>query len=318
MNALQPKEIKAMRVAYGEALLDMGAERDDLVVLDADLAHATTTYLFGEKYPNRFFNVGIAEQNLMGVASGLAISGYTAVASTFSLFGTGRAYEQVRNSICYPGLNVKLALTHGGVTAGEDGGSHQAIEDIGLMRGIPGMTILVPCDAIEMRKVLRVALDHDGPVYIRVSRPPAAVFSDADAPFVIGKASRLRDGDDVTIMAIGLMVWQALLAAEKLAGEGISATVLNMASVKPIDRDAVIAAARRTGRLVTAEEHSVIGGLGTAVAEVLADACPTPLVRVGVQDQFGQSGTPDGLLEHYGLSADGIVAAVKKVMGRKQ
>ncbi len=318
MNALQPKEIKAMRVAYGEALLDMGAERDDLVVLDADLAHATTTYLFGEKYPNRFFNVGIAEQNLMGVASGLAISGYTAVASTFSLFGTGRAYEQVRNSICYPGLNVKLALTHGGVTAGEDGGSHQAIEDIGLMRGIPGMTILVPCDAIEMRKVLQAALDHDGPVYIRVSRPPAAVFSDADAPFVIGTASRLRDGDDVTIMAIGLMVWQALLAAEKLAGEGISATVLNMASVKPIDREAVIAAARRTGRLVTAEEHSVIGGLGTAVAEVLADACPTPLVRVGVQDQFGQSGTPDGLLEHYGLSADGIVAAVKKVMGRKQ
>ncbi len=315
MSGLQQKDTKAMRVAYGEALLELGGEKQDLVVLDADLAHATTTYLFGEKYPDRFFNVGIAEQNLMGVSSGLAISGYTVVASTFSLFGTGRAYEQVRNSICYPGLNVKLALTHGGLTAGEDGGSHQAIEDISLMRGIPGMTILVPCDAIETRKALRAAVAHPGPVYIRVARPPAAVFTDEDAPFAIGKATRLREGKDVTLVAIGLMVWQALQAAEELAEVGIDASVINMHTVKPIDREMILAEARKTGRIVTIEEHSVVGGLGTAVAEVLSESCQIPLTRIGVQDEFGQSGTPDGLLAHYGLTAAGIVKTVKQAMG---
>ena len=315
MSGLQQKDTKAMRVAYGEALLELGGEKQDLVVLDADLAHATTTYLFGEKYPDRFFNVGIAEQNLMGVSSGLAISGYTVVASTFSLFGTGRAYEQVRNSICYPGLNVKLALTHGGLTAGEDGGSHQAIEDISLMRGIPGMTILVPCDAIETRKALRAAVAHPGPVYIRVARPPAAVFTDEDAPFAIGKATRLREGKDVTLVAIGLMVWQALQAAEELAEVGIDASVINMHTVKPIDREMILTEARKTGRIVTIEEHSVVGGLGTAVAEVLSESCQIPLTRIGVQDEFGQSGTPDGLLAHYGLTAAGIVKTVKQAMG---
>ena len=309
---------KAIRVAYGEALAELGAERDDIVVLDADLAHATTTYVFGEKFPERFFNVGIAEQNMMGVAAGLAISGLTPIASTFSMFGTGRAFEQVRNSICYANLNVTLALTHNGITVGEDGGSHQSVEDIALMRSVPGMTVMVPCDAIEMRKALRTAVDHPGPVYVRVSRPPAPIFTADDAPFIRGKANKLRDGDDVTIIAIGLMVYQSLLAAEELEADGIQATVLNMHTVKPIDRDAIVEAAGRTGRIVTVEDHSVIGGLGSAVAEVVATEAPARLKRLGLQDCFGQSGTPDALAEHYGLTGKHIAAATRQFIGAGQ
>ena len=318
MTALNIRGTKAIRVAYGEALAELGAERPDLVVLDADLAHATTTCVFGDKYPDRFFNLGIAEQNMMGVAAGLAISGFTPVASTFSIFGAGRAFEQVRNSICYANLNVTLALSHNGLTVGEDGGSHQSVEDISLMRSIPGMTILVPCDAVEMRKALRAAVDHPGPVYIRVTRPPAPYFTEDDAPFQIGKANTLRYGGDITIIATGLMVYQALLAAAQLEQEGIHATVLNMHTIKPIDHAAIIDAAHKTGRLITVEDHSVIGGLGSAVAEVLAEGCPARLLRMGLQDCFGQSGTPDSLLEHYGLTARHIADNARKLMGEKQ
>lgn len=306
---------KAIRVAYGEALAELGGERPDLVVLDADLAHATTTCVFADQYPDRFFNLGIAEQNMMGVAAGLAISGFTPVASTFSMFGTGRAFEQVRNSICYPGLNVTLALSHNGLTVGEDGGSHQAVEDIALMRALPGMTILVPCDAIEMRKALRAAIDIPGPVYIRVSRPPAPIFTEDDAPFIPGRANRLRTGGDVTIVATGLMVYQSSLAADLLADDGIQATVLNMHTIKPIDREAIILAAARTGRLVAVEDHSIIGGLGSAVAEVLATDYPARLKRIGLQDCFGQSGTPDALADHYGLTAPHIASTVRAFLG---
>ncbi len=317
MSALNIRGTKAIRVAYGEALAELGGERPDLVVLDADLAHATTTCVFGDKYPERFFNLGIAEQNMMGVAAGLAISGLTPVASTFSIFGAGRAFEQVRNSICYPHLNVTLALTHNGLTVGEDGGSHQSIEDISLMRSIPGMTVLVPCDAIEMRKALRAAINHPGPVYIRVTRPPAPYFTEDDAPFTIGKANTLREGSDITLIATGLMVYQALLAAEQLKKEGISAAVVNMHTIKPIDREAIIAAAKKTGHLITVEDHSIIGGLGSAVAEVLAENCPARLRRIGLQDCFGQSGTPDALLEHYGLTAPHIAENALKLLGEK-
>ena len=316
--AITIRGTKAIRVAYGEALTELGAERTDIVVLDADLAHATTTCVFGDMFPDRFFNMGIAEQNMMGVAAGLAISGHTPVASTFSMFGAGRAFEQVRNSICYPHLNVTLALSHNGLTVGEDGGSHQSVEDISLMRSIPGMTILIPCDAIEMRKALRVAVDHDGPVYIRVSRPPAPFFTEDDAPFTIGKANKLRDGKDVAIIATGLMVYQALLAADQLAEEGVQATVINMHTIKPIDHEIITDVAQNIGRLITVEDHSVIGGLGSAVAEVLVTEYPARLVRMGLQDCFGQSGTPDSLLEHYGLTARHIADTARKTMGEKQ
>ena len=316
--AITIRGTKAIRVAYGEALTELGAERTDIVVLDADLAHATTTCVFGDTFPDRFFNMGIAEQNMMGVAAGLAISGHTPVASTFSMFGAGRAFEQVRNSICYPHLNVTLALSHNGLTVGEDGGSHQSVEDISLMRSIPGMTILIPCDAIEMRKALRVAVDHDGPVYIRVSRPPAPFFTEDDAPFTIGKANKLRDGKDVAIIATGLMVYQALLAADQLAEEGVQATVINMHTIKPIDHEIITDVAQNIGRLITVEDHSVIGGLGSAVAEVLVTEYPARLVRMGLQDCFGQSGTPDSLLEHYGLTARHIADTARKTMGEKQ
>lgn len=311
---LEVKETKAIRIAYGEALAQMGEAYKNLVVLDADLAHATTTCVFGDQYPDRFFNVGIAEQNMMGIAAGLAANGFMSVASTFAMFGTGRAYEQVRNTVCYPKLNVKLACTHSGLTVGEDGGSHQAIEDISLMRGIPGMTILVPCDAVEMKKVLRAALDYNGPVYIRVARPPSPVFTSPDTPFEIGKATRMREGKDITLIATGLMVYQACLAAQSLAQEGIEASVINMHTIKPIDSEVILEMAKKTGKILTIEEHSVVGGLGSAVAEVLSAAGGAKLQRMGIQDQFGQSGTPDALLEHYGLTAKHIAENAKQMV----
>ena len=305
------KETKSVRVAYGEALQELGASKKNLVVLDADLAHATMTCKFGEAYPECFFNMGISEADMMDTAAGLAISGFVPVASTFALFGTGRAYEQIRNSICYPKLNVKIACTHSGLTVGEDGGSHQSVEDISLMRGVPNMTVVVPCDAVQMKKALTAAVEMNGPVYLRVSRPPAPVFTEESDAFEIGRGNLLKKGSDLTIIATGLMVYQALVAAEELDKQGVSAAVIDMATIKPIDKEIILEAAKTTGKIITVEEHSIIGGLGSAVAEVLAENAPVPMKRIGIEDRFGQSGTPDELLKAYGLSADNIVKQAK-------
>lgn len=307
-------ELKALRIAYGETLSELGSRMPNIVALDADLAHATATYLFGEKFRNRFFNMGIAEQNMMGVAAGLALSGFIPFASTFALFGAGRAFEQVRNSICYSKLNVKIAVTHPGLTVGEDGGSHQSIEDISLMRTLPNMTVIVPCDAVETKKAVLAAAQWEGPVYLRIARPPAPVFIREDDPFVIGKANVLLDGADISILATGLMVYRALQAAELLKQAGIRAAVVNVHTIKPLDREVVIKMAQKTGRVITVEEHSVIGGLGSAVAEVLSENIPVQLKRIGIADQFGQSGTPDGLLDHYGLSTANIVKTAQEMV----
>lgn len=316
---VQVKATKSIRIAYGEALAELGAEREDIVVLDADLAHATTTAVFGDKFPQRFFNMGIAEQNLISVAGGLSISGFIPFASTFAMFGAGRGFEQMRNTVCYPNLNVKLALSHSGVSVGEDGGSHQAVEDISLMRSIPHMTVLVPCDAIELGKLLRAAVDYKGPVYIRVARPPAPVFTDEKTPFEIGKGIVMREGKDVAIIATGLLVYQALLAADELSKSGIEATVVDMHTIKPIDSDLIVRLSKSIGTLITAEEHSIVGGLGTAVAEVLAEKAPARLRRIGLPDCFGQSGTPDELFEYYGLTAKNIVEVTRQTLaGDKQ
>ena len=314
MGALNIRGTKAIRVAYGEALAELGGERPDLVVLDADLAHATTTCVFGEKYPERFFNLGIAEQNMMGVAAGLAISGLTPVASTFSIFGAGRAFEQVRNSICYPHLNVTLALSHNGLTVGEDGGSHQSIEDIALMRVVPNMTIFVPCDSMETKKAVFAAARINGPVYIRVARPVVETFTTESTPFVPGKANILREGADVCIIATGLMVKEALKAADALAGEGVGASVVNMHTIKPFDGECVLEMAGKCGAIVSVEEHSVIGGLGSAVAETLAGKSAAKFRRLGIKDRFGESGKPADLFAEFGLTPADIVAACKSLI----
>jgi transketolase len=309
-------EMKALRIAYGEALVELGTQNEKIVVLDADLAHATTTCMFADQYPNRFYNVGIAEQNLMGVAAGLSQTGLIPFASTFALFGAGRAYEQVRNTICYPKLNVKIAVTHSGVTVGEDGGSHQSVEDLALMRVVPNMTVLVPCDANEVKKAVAAAAALEGPVYLRIARPPAPVFTEINAPFTVGKANLLRNGKDVTLIATGLMVYQALEAADELAKNGIDAAVVNMHTLKPFDNEMVVKMAAQTGRIITVEEHSVIGGLGSAVAEVLSEKVSggCRFKRIGLEDCFGQSGTPDELLKIYGLTAENIAKAAKTLM----
>ncbi|WP_425058458.1 Apulose-4-phosphate transketolase subunit B [Sporomusa carbonis] len=307
----------ATREAYGLALKDLGGRNKNVVVLDADLSKSTKTNVFAKAFPDRFFNVGIAEQNLMGVAAGLAAAGKIPFVSTFAMFATGRAFEQIRNSICYPKLNVKIAATHAGLTVGEDGASHQSVEDIAIMRALPNMTVIVPADATETRQAIDFAAEHKGPVYIRLGRAAVPnVFGEA-YEFGIGKAVPLIDGTDVTIIACGVMVAPARHAAEHLVAEGISARVLNMASIKPVDTGAIIAAARETGAVVTCEEHTVIGGLGSAVAEVLAEYAPAPLERVGVMDTFGESGTPDALLKKYNLTEEAIVAAAKKAVSRK-
>ncbi|WKY47465.1 transketolase family protein [Eubacteriaceae bacterium ES3] len=310
-------EKKSTRVAYGEYLVKLRDENQDLVVLDADLSGATKTNIFAKQCTERHFNVGIAEANLMGMSAGLAAVGKVPFASTFAIFGAGRAYEVIRNSICYPKLNVKIALTHSGISVGEDGGSHQSIEDIALMRVMPNMTVLCPADAVETEKMIDAALEIDGPVYIRLGRSDVPVLFDENYSFKVGKATPLKDGNDVSIIATGLMVGPALEAVEALAAEGISAELLNMGSIKPIDTAAIEAAAKKTGAIVTAEEHSVIGGLGAAVAEVLAETYPVPMERIGVKDRFGQSGKVPPLMEEYGLTAKDIVAAAKKVIGRK-
>ena len=304
----------ATRASYGKALVELGAENPDMVVLDADLSGSTQTKKFAEVYPDRFFNAGIAEANMMGMAAGLAISGKTVFASSFAMFASGRAYEIIRNSIAYTGANVKVCATHAGVTVGEDGASHQCIEDISLMRGIPGMIVLNPADDVSARALIKAAAAYKGPVYIRLGRAAVPVIYEEGKTFTIGKALRVREGSDAAILATGILVDAALKAADLLAAEGISCRVLDVHTIKPLDKEEVLAAARECGRIVTAEEHSVIGGLGSAVAEVVSEEAPCKVVRVGVKDVFGQSGTPADLLKVYGLTPEDIAAAVKEAM----
>ncbi len=308
-------EAKSLRVAYGEALVELGAVNDRIVVLDADLAHATMTSIFEAKYPDRFFNFGLAEANMMCAAAGFAHSGLVPFASTFALFGTGRAYEQIRNSIAYVNANVKFGLSHSGLSVGEDGGSHQSVEDIALMRVVPNMTIFVPCDPVETRKAVFEAVRIDGPVYIRVARPVVETLTADDTPFIPGKANVMREGSDVCIMATGLMVRDALKAAQTLAGEGIHAAVVDFHTIKPFDDDRVLEMANRCGAIVSVEEHSVIGGLGSAIAEVLAGRSSAKFRRLGIQDTFGISGKPADLFEKFGLTAGHIAAACKSLIG---
>ncbi len=308
----------ATREAYGNALVELGGKNDKVVVLDADLAAATKTGAFKKAFPERFFDTGIAESNMMGVAAGLATTGYTVFASSFAMFAAGRAYEQVRNSIGYPHLNVKIGATHAGISVGEDGASHQCCEDIALMRSIPGMVVINPADDVEARLAVLAAAEIDGPVYLRFGRLATPRLFDENYKFEIGKGVELKAGTDVTIIATGLMVNEALIAADTLAAEGINARVINMATIKPIDRDIIVKAAKETGVIVTAEEHSVIGGLGSAVADVVCEECPVPVIKVGVEDEYGASGPAVEMLKRYGLTADGIVAKVKQAVALKK
>lgn len=301
----------ATREAYGKALVELGAKNKDVVVLDADLSKSTKTADFQKVYPDRFFNMGISEQDMMVTASGLATCGKIPFASTFAIFATGRAYEQVRNSIGYPHLNVKIAATHAGITVGEDGATHQSIEDISLMRGIPGMVVINPADAEETRQAIFAAAEHYGPVYIRLGRMAVPDIHDQNYKFELGKGEVIREGKDVAIIATGIMVAIAIEAADKLKEDGIEATVVNIHTIKPIDKDLIVEVAKKTGKVITAEEHSIIGGLGSAVAEVLSEEYPVKIKRIGIRDEFGQSGSPKELLKHYGLTAEDIVKAAK-------
>ena len=308
----------ATRDAYGKALVELGQKNDKVIVFDADLAAATKTGMFKKEFPERFIDCGIAEGNMMGVAAGMATAGYTVFASSFAMFAAGRAFEQVRNTIGYPHINVKIGATHAGISVGEDGASHQCCEDIALMRTIPGMTIINPADDIEARLAVMAAAEMDGPVYMRFGRLAVPRIFDENYKFEIGKGVYLREGKDVTIIATGLMVERALQAAEQLKAEGIDAAVINMATIKPIDRDIIVDAAKKTGAIVTAEEHSVIGGLGEAVAGVVAETTPVPVLRVGVEDTFGKSGPALELLEIFGLNAENICKKAKQAIANKQ
>ncbi len=302
----------ATRDSYGNALAELGKEHEDLVVLDADLAAATKTGVFKKAFPERHIDCGIAESNMVGIAAGLATTGKVPFCSSFAMFAAGRAFEQVRNSVGYPHLNVKIGATHAGISVGEDGATHQCNEDIALMRTIPGMTIINPSDDVEARAAVKAAYEMDGPVYLRFGRLAVPVINDTpDYKFEIGKGVELRDGTDVTIIATGLEVNESLEAAKMLEADGISAQVINIHTIKPLDAEMVVAAAKKTGKVVTVEEHSVIGGLGSAVAEVLSEQCPTKMLRIGVLDTFGESGPAVKLLEKYGLDAAGIYAKVK-------
>lgn len=307
----------ATRDAYGQALAELGALNDKVVVLDADLSKSTKTNDFKKVYPERFFNMGIAEQNLLGTAAGFAAAGKIPFASSFAVFAVGRAYDQIRNSIAYPKLNVKIAATHAGLTVGEDGGSHQMLEDIALMRALPNMTVIVPADGVETKQVIMAAAEYNGPVYIRLGRPKVPVLFDETYKFEIGKGVVLKEGTDVTLVATGIMVSKAAEAAEALAAEGISAAVVNISTIKPLDNALITEMAQKTGAVVTCEEHNIYGGLGSAVAEVLVENCPVPMARVGVEDSFGESGLPDQLLEKYGLTAANIADKAKAVIARK-
>ncbi len=307
----------ATREAYGNALAEFG-EKYDFVVLDADLAGATKTGVFKKKFPERFFDCGIAEGNMMTVAAGIATTGKIPFASTFAMFAAGRAFEQIRNSIGYPHLNVKIGATHAGITVGEDGATHQCLEDLALMRTIPGMTIINPADATEARLAVEAAINFDGPVYMRFGRMAVPVLFDESYKFEIGKGVKLADGNDITIIATGIMVDMALKAKDILASEGISARVINIHTIKPLDEEIVLAAAKETGAIVTAEEHNIIGGLGGAVSEVISENCPVPVMRVGVEDKFGHSGKVPALLEMYGLTPENIVEKAKKAISLKK
>lgn len=302
----------ATRDGYGNALAELGREHEDVVVLDADLAAATKTGVFKKEFPERFIDCGIAEENMMGVAAGLAAAGKVPFASSFAMFAAGRAFEQVRNSIGYPHLNVKIGATHAGISVGEDGATHQCNEDIALMRAIPGMVVINPSDDIEARAAVKAAYEHEGPVYMRFGRLATPIINDnAEYKFEIGKGVTLREGTDVAIIATGLCVAESLAAAEKLAADGVNAKVINIHTIKPLDEELVVAAAKECGRVVTVEEHSVIGGLGAAVCETLSRKAPTPVKTIGVQDCFGESGPAVALLKKYGLDAEGIYASVK-------
>ena len=301
----------ATRDSYGKALVELGKEHDDVVVLDADLANATKTGVFQKAFPHRHFDCGIAEANMMCMAAGLATTGLKPFASSFAMFAAGRAFEQVRNSIGYPHLNVKIGATHGGISVGEDGASHQCCEDFALMRSIPGMTIICPADAVEAEAATKAAYDLEGPVYLRFGRLAIPVFHEEGFHFVVGKGEVLRDGSDVAIIANGLLVYEAIQAGELLAQQGISAMVINMATIKPLDEELVIRAAKECKKIVTVEEHSVIGGLGEAVCSLLAEKCPTPVRRLGVQDAYGHSGPAWDVLREYGLTAETIVEEIQ-------
>ena len=306
----------ATRDAYGKALAALGAEHEDLVVLDADLANATKTQTFQKAFPDRHFDCGIAEANMICVAAGMSTVGLVPFASSFAMFASGRAFEQVRNSIGYPHLNVKIGATHGGISVGEDGASHQCCEDFALMRSIPGMTVICPADGVEAEAAVKAAYEMDGPVYLRFGRLAIPVFHEEGFHFQIGKGEVLRDGTDVAIIANGLLVYEAIQAGEALAQMGINAMVINMATVKPLDEELVLEAARKCGKVITCEEHSVIGGLGEAVCSVLSEKLPTPVKRIGVNDEFGHSGPAVPLLKQFGLSADHIVEVAKEFCGK--
>ena len=308
----------ATRDGYGNALVELGQKNPNVLVLDADLAAATKTGGFKKAFPDRFFDTGIAESNMMGVAAGLATTGYTVFASSFAMFSAGRAFEQVRNTIAYPHLNVKIGATHAGISVGEDGASHQCCEDIALMRSIPGMVIINPADDIEARAAVFAAAEHDGPVYMRFGRLAVPRIFDENYEFEIGKAVTLKEGTDVTIIATGLMVNEAIEAAKELEAEGISVELINMHTIKPLDAEAVVAAAKKTGCIVTAEEHNVIGGLGDAVCDAVCNEYPVPVVKVGVEDTFGKSGPAVDLLHIYGLDAKNIAEKARLTISKKK
>lgn len=304
----------ATRVAYSDFLVEEGKKREDLIVMDADLSGSTKTKAFADKFPKRFIQSGISEQDLMAEAAGIAATGHTVCASSFAMFATGRAYEIIRNSIAYNELNVKICATHAGITVGEDGASHQTFEDISLMRNLPGMIVINPADAVSTRKLLKQALDHDGPVYVRLGRSGIPVIYDEAESIEIGRAKVIKEGKDVTIFATGIMVDSAIKAGKILEESGIDAEIIDIHTIKPIDKEAIIASAKKTGKVVTAEEHSIIGGLGSAVAEVLSQNLPTKMAFVGQQDTFGESGKPDELRKKYGMTEEDIVNAVKGIM----
>ena len=306
----------ATRDGYGKGLVALGAEHDNVVVLDADLAGSTKTGMFAKAYPDRHFNCGIAEGNMMSVAAGLASTGLVPFASSFAMFASGRAFEQIRNSIGYPALNVKIGASHGGMSVGEDGASHQCCEDFALMRSIPGMVVICPADGVEAEAATRAAYAYEGPVYLRMGRLAVPVFHEEGFEFTIGKGEIMRDGTDVAIIANGLMVYEAIKAGETLAAEGINAMIINMSTVKPIDEELVLEAAKKCGKIITCEEHSVMGGLGEAVCSFLSENHPTPVRRIGVNDQFGQSGPAAQVLEYYGLCESNIVKVTKEFLGK--
>ena len=310
--------LASTRDAYGKTLVELGKINKDIVVMDADLSVSTKTSMFAKEFPDRFFDMGVAEQDMISTAAGLAACGKIVFASTFAVFGSGRAWDQVRVSMAYTRLNVKLVVTHGGITTGEDGATHQANEDLAIMRAIPNMTVIVPADAVETVHVIRNLVKEYGPSYVRLSRlSTPIVHENSNYDFRIGKGVIMKPGNDITIIAAGIMVHQSILASEQLSKEGISARVVNMHTIKPLDRELIIRCAQETKAIVAAEEHSIIGGLGSAVAEVLSENMPVPMARVGVKDMFGESGKPDDLLEKYGLTSKDIVSAVKNVIKRK-